>query len=184
MTKSVPIPKETLSKIFDETGYDSSNLSIRETNRLASLISKECGIEFVRMEMGIPNIPTPDIAREAEKKAIDDGLQGTYPPFDGIPQLKKAGSDFVKAFLDLDVKPEHVIPTCGSLQGGYISQALAGNMHPGKKTILYLDPTFPVTRYQARFLGLESDGIELYDNRGPKLVEAIEKRISKGDIGG
>ena len=45
--------------------------------------------------MGIPNIPTPDIAREAEKKAIDDGLQGTYPPFDGIPQLKKAGSDFV-----------------------------------------------------------------------------------------
>ena len=184
MTKSVPIPKETLSKIFDETGYDSNNLSIRETNRLASLISKECGIEFVRMEMGIPNIPTPDIAREAEKKAIDDGLQGTYPPFDGIPQLKKAGSDFVKAFLDLDVKPEHVIPTCGSLQGGYISQALAGNMHPGKKTILYLDPTFPVTRYQARFLGLESDGIELYDNRGPKLVEAIEKRISKGDIGG
>ena len=184
MTKSVPIPKGTLSKIFDETGYDSSNLSIRETNRLASLISKECGIDFVRMEMGIPNIPTPNIAKEAEKKAIDDGLQGNYPPFDGIPQLKKAGSDFVKAFLDLDVKPEHVIPTCGSLQGGYISQALAGNMHSGKKTILYLDPTFPVTRYQARFLGLESDGIELYDNRGPELVKAIEKRISKGDVGG
>ena len=103
MTKSVPIPKETLSKIFNETGYDSNNLSIRETNRLASLISKECGIEFVRMEMGIPNIPTPDIAKEAEKKAIDDGLQGIYPPFDGIPQLKKAGSDFVKAFLDLEL---------------------------------------------------------------------------------
>ena len=122
--------------------------------------------------MGIPNIPTPNIAKEAEKKAIDDGLQGNYPPFDGIPQLKKAGSDFVKAFLDLDVKPEHVIPTCGSLQGGYISQALAGNMHSGKKTILYLDPTFPVTRYQARFLGLESDGIELYDNRGPELGDS------------
>ena len=66
MPESIPVPKGTLSRIFDETGYDSSNLSIRETNRLASLISKKCGIDFVRMEMGIPNIPTPEIAKEAD----------------------------------------------------------------------------------------------------------------------
>ena len=118
------------------------------------------------MEMGIPNIPTSDIAKEAEKEAIDKGFQGFYPPFDGIPELKKAGCEFAKAFLDLDLENKHVIPTCGSLQGGYISQALAGNMIKGKKTILYLDPTFPVTRYQAKFLGLEAIGIDLYDYRG------------------
>ena len=184
MTNLIPIPKETLSKILNKTGYDKNNLSIRETNRLASIIREECGVKFVRMEMGIPNIPTPNIAKEAEKKAIDKGFQGIYPPFDGIPELKLAGSKFVKAFLDVNVEPEHVIPTCGSLQGGYISQALAGNMHKGKDTILYLDPTFPVTRYQARFLGLKSEGIELYDNRGEKLLEAIKEKISKGNIGG
>ena len=184
MTDSIPISKDVLEKIFDETGFNPNNLSIRETNRLATLISKKGNLKFVRMEMGIPNIPTPDIAKKAEKEAIDKGFQGIYPPFDGIPKLKLAGSKFVKAFLDMDVEPEHVIPTCGSLQGGYISQALAGNMHKGKDTILYLDPTFPVTRYQAKFLGLKNEGIELYDNRGKKLLEAIKGKISKGNIGG
>ena len=120
LTDSIPISKDVLEEIFDETGFNPNNLSIRETNRLATLISKKGNLEFVRMEMGIPNIPTPDIAKKAEKEAIDKGLQGIYPPFDGIPELKLAGSKFVKAFLDMDVEPEHVIPTCGSLQGGYI----------------------------------------------------------------
>ena len=184
MADSIPISEEILEGIFDETGYNRNNLSIRETNRLATLISKKGNFEFVRMEMGIPNLPTPDIAKKAEKEAIDRGFQGIYPPFDGIPELKGAGSEFVKAFLNLDVSPEHVIPTCGSLQGGYISQALAGNMHKGKDTILYLDPTFPVTRYQAKFLGLNIDGIELYDNRGEKLLTAIKEKISSGNVGG
>ncbi len=184
MTNSIPVSNEVLETIFDETGYNSNNLSIRETNRLATLISQKGNFDFVRMEMGIPNLPTPDIAKEAEKKAIDQGLQGIYPPFDGIPELKSAGSNFVKAFLNMNVEPKHVVPTCGSLQGGYISQALAGNMHKGKDTILYLDPTFPVTRYQAKFLGLRSEGIELYDNRGDRLLEAIKEKISGGNVGG
>ena len=184
LTNSIPVSNEVLETIFDETGYNSNNLSIRETNRLATLISQKGNFDFVRMEMGIPNLPTPDIAKEAEKKAIDQGLQGIYPPFDGIPELKSAGSKFVKAFLNMNVEPKHVVPTCGSLQGGYISQALAGNMHKGKDTILYLDPTFPVTRYQAKFLGLKSEGIELYDNRGDRLLEAINEKISGGNVGG
>ena len=69
MTDSIPISKDILDEIFDETGFNPNNLSIRETNRLATLISKKGNLEFVRMEMGIPNIPTPDIAKEAEKEA-------------------------------------------------------------------------------------------------------------------
>ncbi|RZD38848.1 MAG: aminotransferase [Methanobacteriota archaeon] len=184
LAKNIPVSKKILEEIFDETGFDQNNLSIRETNRLATIISKKSNIEFIRMEMGIPNIPPSNIAKEAEKEAIDKGMQGFYPPFDGIPELKFAGSEFVKAFLDINVGPENVIPTCGSLQGGYISQALAGNMYPGKDTILYLDPTFPVTRYQAKFLGLNSKGIELYDNRGDELIKAINEKVENGNIGG
>ena len=184
MAENIPLEKQHLDEIFSETGFNSRNLSIRETNRLATIINKKHNIEFVRMEMGIPNIPTSEIAKKAEKEAIDKGLQGFYPPFDGIPELKKAGSEFAKAFLDLDLENKHIIPTCGSLQGGYISQALAGNMIKGKKTILYLDPTFPVTRYQAKFLGLQSIGIDLYDYRGEKLIKEIKKHVANGQIGG
>ena len=184
LSGNIPLKKQQLYEIFNETGFNPENLSIRETNRLATIINDKHNIDFVRMEMGIPNIPTPEIARNAEKEAIDKGLQGFYPPFDGIPELKSAGRNFVKAFLDLDVENKHIIPTCGSLQGGYISQALAGNMHKDRKTILYLDPTFPVTRYQAKFLGLKAIGIDLYDYRGNKLIEEIKKHVDNGEIGG
>ena len=88
MAENIPLEKQHLDDIFNETGFNSKNLSIRETNRLATIINNKHNIEFVRMEMGIPNIPTSDIAKEAEKEAIDKGLQGSYPPFDGIPELK------------------------------------------------------------------------------------------------
>ena len=184
LAENIPLEKQQLDIIFNETGFNSKNLSIRETNRLSTIINQKHNIEFVRMEMGIPNIPTSEIAKTAEKEAIDKGLQGFYPPFDGIPELKEAGREFVKAFLDLDVENKHIIPTCGSLQGGYISQALAGNMIKGKRTILYLDPTFPVTRYQAKFLGLEAVGIDLYNYRGNQLIDEIKKHVKGGEIGG
>ena len=184
MAENIPLEKQQLDIIFNETGFNSKNLSIRETNRLSTIINRKHNLEVVRMEMGIPNIPTSDIAKAAEKEAIDKGLQGFYPPFDGIPELKEAGREFVKAFLDLDVENKHIIPTCGSLQGGYISQALAGNMIKGKRTILYLDPTFPVTRYQAKFLGLEAVGIDLYNYRGNQLIDEIKKHVKGGEIGG
>ena len=184
LAENIPLEKQQLDVIFIETGFNSKNLSIRETNRLSTIINQKHNIEFVRMEMGIPNIPTSDIAKAAEKEAIDKGLQGFYPPFDGIPELKEAGREFVKAFLDLDVENKHIIPTCGSLQGGYISQALAGNMIKGKRTILYLDPTFPVTRYQAKFLGLEAVGIDLYNYRGNQLIDEIKNHVKGGEIGG
>ena len=184
LAENIPLEKQQLDIIFNETGFNSKNLSIRETNRLSTIINQKHNIEFVRMEMGIPNIPTSDIAKTAEKEAIDKGLQGFYPPFDGIPELKEAGREFVKAFLDLDVENKHIIPTCGSLQAGYISQALAGNMIKGKRTILYLDPTFPVTRYQAKFLGLEAVGIDLYNYRGNQLIDEIKNHVKGGEIGG
>ena len=95
MPENIPLEKQKLEEIFNETGFNSENLSIRETNRLATIINDKHEINFVRMEMGIPNIPTPDIAKNAEKEAIDRGLQGFYPPFDGIPELKRAGRNFV-----------------------------------------------------------------------------------------
>jgi aspartate/methionine/tyrosine aminotransferase len=167
-----------------QTGFDSERLAIREVNRLTTLLEEETGIQFVRMEFGVPNIPPPEQAAEAERKALAEGAHGTYPPFDGIPRLKRAGTRFLKAFLDLDTPTECIVATCGSMQGGFIAQALAARMHSDKGTILFLDPTFPVSQLQARFLGLPSDGLELGDLRGEGLLAALEERLARGDIGG
>ena len=52
LADSIPISEEILEGIFDETGYNRNNLSIRETNRLATLISKKGNFEFVDLEKG------------------------------------------------------------------------------------------------------------------------------------
>ena len=109
----IPIPRQTLEAMLAQTGFDSGRLAIREVNRLASLLEAETGIKFVRMEFGIPNIPPPPQAAAAEREALEAGAHGTYPPFDGIPQLKRAGVRFLKAFLDLEVGEECVVATCG-----------------------------------------------------------------------
>ena len=181
---SIQIPRHTLESLLVQTGFDSERLAIREVNRLTTLLEEETGIQFVRMEFGVPNIPPPEQAAEAERKALAEGAHGTYPPFDGIPQLKHAGTRFLKAFLDLDAPAKCIVATCGSMQGGFVAQALATRMHSGKGTILFLDPTFPVSQLQARFLGLPSDGLELGDLRGENLLAALEERLARGDIGG
>ena len=181
---NIPIPRQAIESLLAQTGFDSERLAIREVNRLATLLEEETGIQFVRMEFGVPNIPPPKQAAEAEREALADGAHGTYPPFDGIPRLKRAGTRFLKAFLDLDVPAECIVATCGSMQGGFVAQALAARMHHGKGTILFLDPTFPVSQLQARFLGLPNDGLELGDLRGDDLLAALEERLARSDVGG
>ena len=180
----IPISRQTLEALLERTGFDSGRLAIREVNRLATLLEAETGIQFVRMEFGVPNIPPPPQAAEAEREALETGTHGAYPPFDGIPRLKRAGTRFLKAFLDLDAPAECIVATCGSMQGGFVAQALAARMHSGKETILFLDPTFPVSQLQARFLGLPIDGLELGDLRGDGLLAALEERLARGDVGG
>ena len=70
MSENIPLKKQHLEEIFNETGFNSENLSIRETNRLATIINEKHNIEFVRMEMGIPNIPTPNIAKIADLDVV------------------------------------------------------------------------------------------------------------------
>ncbi len=181
----VPFDRNRIASIIKKTGFDPANLSIREANRLVSLVEEDLGVRFVRMEFGVPNLPYDPVGAETAVR-IEQERQASaqYPPFDGIPELKREAARFMKNFLDIDVPAECCIPTVGSMQGGFIAQAIAGNRVAGRDTILYLDPSFPVSRRQTHFLGLRDGSIELSENRGDALLRAVEERFSEGDVGG
>ncbi len=181
----VPFDRQAIQEILRRTQFDPANLSIRETNRLVSLIENELGTTYVRMEFGVPNLPYDSICAETAHAAEQERqVSNRYAPFDGIPELKAEGARFVKNFLDIDVSAECIVPTVGSMQGGFIAQAIAGNRLPGRDTILYLDPAFPVSKRQTRFLGLRLDSVELYDHRGPSLLQEVDRKCAAGQIGG
>lgn len=182
---NVPFDRNRIASIIKKTGFDPANLSIREANRLVSLVEEDLGVRFVRMEFGVPNLPYDPVGAEtAVRIERERQASAQYPPFDGIPELKREAARFMKNFLDIDVPAECCIPTVGSMQGGFIAQAIAGNRVAGRDTILYLDPSFPVSRRQTHFLGLRDGSIELSENRGDALLRAVEERFSEGDVGG
>ena len=180
-----PLDGDYLDGLVRQREIDLNYVSIRELKRLVDTATAHFGIDFLRFEFGIPGLPAERIGPEEEIRALRESrsLPSTYPPFDGIPRLKKAAALFVEKFLNIEVRPENCMPTVGAMQGCLIGQAIAGRRRRESDTILYLDPGFPVNKLQTKFLGLKMDSIDLYDCRGKELIARLEKVFSTGKIG-
>ena len=174
-----PIEAKFLEEYLSSLNIDLEKISIRELSRLVDELSDKLAIEFLRFEFGIPGIRASSIGPNEEMELIKNNpdIFSTYPPFDGIQRLKKSTSRFINNFLDIDVPSSSCIPTVGAMHGGFICQSIAGRIRKESSKILYLDPGFPVNKLQTKFLGLQSASIDLYDNRGEKLLESIEKQF-------
>jgi aspartate/methionine/tyrosine aminotransferase len=150
-----------------------------------NMIEDRVGMKFIRMEFGIPGLPANAIALEAERRILSDPLiANTYAPFDGVPELKAATAEFVKAFMNVDVPPYCCVPTVGSMHGGFISMGIAGYRFAERDTILFLDPGFPVNKLQCQVWGLANRSVDVYARRGQKLLDAIEAEFATGKVGG
>jgi aspartate/methionine/tyrosine aminotransferase len=181
--KTTPINKELVDTILKENGITHvGRASIREIKKLINKVEEKSGEKFVRMEMGIPGLPAPKIAVEAEKAALDAGVAAMYPDLDGIPVLKKEISRFIKNFLDVDIDPVACIPTVGSINGAYAIFMVAGRMNMQKDTVLFIDPGFPVHKQLVKMIGLKQENFDVYNYRGEKLKEKLESILVKGNV--
>ena len=182
---TLPFDRIRIREIIEDQQVHVPTASIREMNSLVNAIEKAFDTSFIRMEFGIPGLKASQIAARAESEALLSGnLAHRYAPFDGVPRLKEAASTFAKAFMDLDIPPRCIIPTIGAMHGSYIAQGLAGYFEPNRKTILYLDPGFPVNKLQARTWGLDSLSLDLKDFRGVALAAEVDRLCQEHPIGG
>ncbi|GHT74196.1 aspartate aminotransferase [Bacteroidia bacterium] len=179
----IPIDNKIIEKAAEELHIrDFSQATIREVVAIAGKIEKQTGLEFIHMEMGVPGLPPAKIGVQAEIEALQNGVASIYPVIDGLPELKKEASRFIKAFVDLDVSPEGCVPVVGSMQGTFTSFLVAGQCDAKRDTILFIDPGFPVQKQQAVVLGYKYESFDVYDFRGDKLKDKLESYLSKGNI--
>ena len=184
-TVTMPLDRALLREIFAKQQFDIRRASIREMARLVQTIEQEVGTRFVRMEFGIPGLSVDPIAIEAEREALTQADVGhVYAPFEGLPALKEEAARFAELFLGIDVTPDCCVPTVGAMQGCFASILLASEMHAERRTVLLLEPGFPVNQLQLRLLGLEAAKIDFYDHRGETLLRAVEERVARGDVCG
>jgi len=178
-----PVDKEIIEKAVKALHIKAlEKATIREVVAISDIIERQTGLEFIRMEMGVPGLPASAVGVEAEIKALKSGVASIYPPIDGIPELKAESSRFIRAFVDLNIDPECCVPVVGSMEGSFISFLIANQCNPLKDTILFIDPGFPVQKQQATVLGYKYISFDVYDFRGDKLRAELEKHLAKGNI--
>lgn len=178
-----PIKKEIVDKLVENLGIrDFAKATIREVKQVAAMAEKESGVEFIKMEMGIPGLPAAKVGVDAQIKSLQEGIAHSYPDIQGYPELKRQASRFVKAFIDIDIKPEGCVPVCGSMQGTFASFLTCSQADHRKDTVLFIDPGFPVQKMQLQVQGVKYETFDVYDYRGEKLRGKLEGYLSNGNI--
>lgn len=181
--RPTPINKELIDNTIREHGIqDFAKATIREVKGVAAHAEKESGVEFIKMEMGIPGLPAAQVGVDAQIKSLQDGIAHSYPDIQGLPALKEAASEFVKAFIGVDINPEGCVPVCGSMQGTFASFLTCSQADKKKDTVLFIDPGFPVQKMQLQVQGTKYETFDVYNFRGEKLGPKLESYLTHGNI--
>ena len=172
--------QELVDRVVDELKItDLEQATIGQVVLLASRLEELTGIPFIRMDQGVPGLEPCRIGTEAEKQALDTWIPAIYPAAEGIPELKTEASRFVKAFLDVDISA-----VTGSVAGSFGSFIACTQCDPGKNTVLFIDPGFPIQKSQLKVLGIPHVQFDVHDFRGEKLRAKLESYLEKGNIAG
>ena len=181
--KKTPIKKEIVDELIARMSIqDFAKATIREVKQVAAMAEKESGVEFIKMEMGIPGLPAAQVGVNAQIRALQDGIAHSYPDIQGYPELKRQASRFVKAFVGVDIAAEGCVPVTGSMQGTYASFMTCSQADRNKDTVLFIDPGFPVQKMQLQVQGVRYETFDVYDYRGEKLRAKLESYLQKGNI--
>jgi len=182
---NTPIDYNTVTAEIEKMRLgDFSGATIRDIAMLSKILEQKTGQPYIHLEMGVPGLKPSQIGIDAEKKALDEGCAAIYPPNAGIDRLKNAASQFIKAYIGVDLSPQGCIATVGSMQGTF---AVFTTLHlacPDKDTVLFIHPGFPVQTTQCDVIGLNHIGLDIHDYRGPQLIAKLEEILQSGKICG
>ncbi len=181
--KNTPIDKHIIDETINEFQIkDFATATIREVKAIAAKAEQQSGIEFIKMEMGVPGLLPSAIGVKAEIESLENGIASIYPDINGLPELKNEASRFVKAFINVDINAEGCVPVTGSMQGTFASFLTCSQCDPQKDTILFIDPGFPVQKQQLVVMGAKHESFDVYNYRGDKLKQKLESYLEKGNI--
>jgi len=91
------------------------------------------GIDVINLSIGEPDFPTPQIIKEAAKKAIDEDFSH-YTPVSGYLELRQAIAEKFKRDNALDFEADQIVVSTGAKQS--IANAVLSIINPGDEVIV------------------------------------------------
>ena len=181
-----PLDKQLVDQTCMDFGlrnaHELGNASIRQLVGVVKDIERATGEEFIHMELGEPGLPAEQIGIEAEHQALLNGYAARYPVITGIPEVKHWGSEFVRAFVGLDIPDDCIVPTVGSMQAAFALNLTMSQLDKERDTVLFIDPCFPVQKQQCKVIGVRVDCFDVADFRGEALEAELERHFKTGRI--
>lgn len=107
------------------------------------------GRSVIHLEIGEPDFDTPRNVREAAKRALDSG-RTHYPPFPGVPDLRRAIAADSSARRGFPVNVDNVFVTVGGK--GVMYYTILALVDQGDEVIVP-DPGYPIYDSVTRFIG-------------------------------
>ncbi|WP_456367683.1 aminotransferase class I/II-fold pyridoxal phosphate-dependent enzyme [Thermococcus sp.] len=101
--------------------FMAGRINILQRSKIRELFEKASKMEnVISLGIGEPDFDTPQVIKEAAKKAIDDGYTH-YTPNAGIPEFREAIAEYYKEFYGVDVDIGNIIVTAGAYEATYLA---------------------------------------------------------------
>ena len=133
------------------------------------------GHDIVRMDVGDPDLPTPDVITRAAEAAMDAGDTG-YTQSLGLPDLRDAVSARFASKYGVTVGSENIVVTQGTSPAMLL--LFGALLDPGDEVILS-DPCYPAYPNYISFLGGVPVHVRTHASDGFRMhVEDVEAAIT------
>lgn len=131
------------------------------------------GKKIIHLQIGEPDFDTPKNIREAAKKALDDGWTH-YGPSAGLPQTRKAVSEYINKTRGMDYKPEETVIVPGGKP--IIFFTIMALVDPGDE-VIYPNPGFPIYESMINYVGGKAVPLPIREENGFDFDPAEFERL-------
>ena len=119
------------NKLSDRINNQTESQTLAMTRLSRELVAE--GKDVINLSIGEPDFDTPQLIKDAAKKAIDENYTH-YTPVPGYPELRKAISNKFKRDNKLDYSPEQIVVSTGAKQS--LANIALSIINPGDEVII------------------------------------------------
>lgn len=133
------------------------------------------GHDMIRFEIGQPDFDTPEVVKNAAKKALDEGFTH-YVPTDGIPELRKAIQVDIEKTRGFRPDLDQIMVLPGAKPGLFFG--IMATVQQGDE-VIYQNPFYFTYDSMFGFLGAKKVQVPLYEKDEFRMTpESIKERIN------
>lgn len=132
------------------------------------------GVRVIHLEVGEPDLPTPEVVKEAARRALTQG-RTRYTSSMGLLPLREAIAEHYDRSYGVSINPDQIVVCSGTSPALLLTFSVL--LNPGDRVIL-TNPGYPCYSNHVEFLGGVPEFVEVHEEDGFALrPEAVHQAI-------